>query len=169
VRLVLSSGEIEVLMTSLLDEVRYPTADFGPLYFQRWGCETCYDRLKNRRLLENFTGHRVEAVKQDFYATSFIAGLESLLTQEANDRLQAKSANNRYRQQVNHAVAFNAIKNHVIDLFYAQSDEAQLFEELTQLFLTKPVPIRPNRSVPRPKPSPHRALRFHRRFKKISF
>jgi hypothetical protein len=39
VRLVLSSGEIEVLMTSLLDEVRYPTADFGPLYFQRWGCD----------------------------------------------------------------------------------------------------------------------------------
>jgi hypothetical protein len=122
-------------------------------------------------LLENFTGTSVEAVKQDFYATIFICGLESLLTHEANDRLQAKSADNRYRQQVNHAVAFNAIKNHVIDLFYTQPDEAQLLDELTLLFLTKPVTIRPNRSVPRPKPKskPFRALRFHKRFKKISF
>jgi hypothetical protein len=43
-------------------------------------------------LLENFTGTSVEAVKQDFYATIFICGLESLLTHEANQRLQAKSA-----------------------------------------------------------------------------
>jgi hypothetical protein len=171
VRLVLSTGEIEVLISSLLDETRYPTAEFGPLYFQRWGCETCYDRLKNRLLLENFTGTSVEAVKQDFYATIFICGLESLLTHEANDRLQAKSADNRYRQQVNHAVAFNAIKNHVNDLSYTQPDEAQLIDELTLLILTKPVTIRPNRSVPRPKPKskPFRALRFHKRFKKISF
>ena len=43
VRLVtvrLKSGELEVLVTSLMDEAAYPTAVFGPVYWQRWGQET---------------------------------------------------------------------------------------------------------------------------------
>ena len=42
VRLVtvrLSSGELEVLVTSLLDESAYPTDVFGPVYWRRWGQE----------------------------------------------------------------------------------------------------------------------------------
>jgi len=169
VRLVLSSGEIEVLISSLLDEVLYPTAEFGDLYFRRWGCETFYDRLKNRLLLENFTGRTVEAVQQDFYATVFLTGLESLLTQEANEQLQLKSQHNRYQQQVNQAVSFNAIKNHGFALFYTEPDEELLLAKLTALFMMKPTAVRPNRSVPRPKFSAHRRLQFHKRFKKICF
>lgn len=158
VRLILDSGEVEVLITSLRDEKQYPTLMFGPLYFLRWGSETFYDLLKNRLLLENFSGRTVEAVKQDFYATIFISGLETLLTQEANERLQVKSEHHKYPLQVNQAVSFNALKNHVIDLFYTEPDEDLLLAKLTQLFLTKPTAVRKNRSVPRPKPSPSRRL-----------
>ena len=169
VRLTLVSGEIEVLITSLLDEEMYPTVDFGDLYFLRWGSETFYDLLKNRLLLENFTGKTVEAVEQDFHATIYISGLETLLTQEANQKLQAKSLTNRYPQKVNQSVSFNAIKNNVIDLLFLQPDEDLLLAELTQLFLMKPTLVRDGRSVPRPKPSTARSLRFHKRFKKICF
>lgn len=169
VRLVLNTGELEVLITSLLDEDLYPTAEFGDLYFLRWGSETFYDLLKTRLLLENFTGRTVEAVKQDFYATIFICGLETLLTQPANEHLQAKTQHNKYPQQVNQAVSFNAIKNHVIDLFYTEPDEEALLAKLTQLFLMKPTCVRKNRAVPRPKFSAHKRLQFHKRFKKICF
>lgn len=169
VRLTLVNGEIEILITSLLDEQLYPTADFGDLYFLRWGSETFYDLLKNRLLLENFTGKTVEAVEQDFHATIYISGLETLLTQEANQTLQTKSLANRYPQKVNQAVSFNAFKNHVIDLFFLQPDEDLLLAELTQLFLMKPTLVRDGRSVPRPKPSIARSLRFHKRFKKSCF
>jgi len=169
VRLTLTSGETEVLITSLLDEELYPTQDFGDLYFLRWGSETFYDLLKNRLLLENFTGKTVEAVEQDFHATIYISGLETLLTQEANQKLHLKSQTNRYPQKVNQAVSFNAIKNHVIDLLWLQPDEDLLLAELTQLFLMKPTLIRKGRSVPRPNPSTARSLRFHKRFKKICF
>jgi len=169
IRLTLDSGETEVLITSLLDENRYPTLEFGPLYFKRWGSETFYDLIKNRLLLENFTGRTVEAVKQDFFATIYISGLETLLTQEANDQLQDKSAHNQFTQKVNQAVSFNAIKNHVIELLFTETDTDRLFAQLTQLFKMKPTAIRPNRSVPRPKPSAHRSLRFHKRSKKVSF
>lgn len=169
VRLVLTTGEIEVLITSLLDEEVYPTAEFGDLYFLRWGSETFYDLIKTRLQLENFTGRTVEAVKQDFYATIFITGLETLLTQEANHSLLTKSAHNKYPQQVNQIVSFNAIKNHVVDLFYTEPNEDKLLAELTQLFLMKPTCVRKNRSVPRPKFSANNRLQFHRRFKKSCF
>jgi hypothetical protein len=169
VRVMLTSGEMEILVTSLLDEQLFPTADFGPLYFLRWGCETFYDLLKSRLQLENFTGRTVEAVKQDFYATIYISGLESLLTAETNQQLQAKADTNQYAQKVNQAVSFNAIKNHVFELLYLEPDEEQLLARLQQLFLIKPTSIRPARAVPRPKFSAPRRLNYHKRSKKVIF
>ncbi len=169
IRVWLPSGEMEVLITSLLDETTYPTADFGWLYSLRWADETFYDLIKNRLTLENFSGKTVEAVKQDFYATIYLSGLESLLTQQAQDTLDEKSAHNKYPQQVNRAVSFNAIKQHAFELLTSETDQNRLLEKLTQLFLLKPNLVRKNRSVPRNKPSTARRLRFHRRFKKICF
>jgi hypothetical protein len=58
VRVILDNGEVEVLVTSLMDEIRYPTAVFKALYHLRWGVETFFDRVKNRLNLENFTGFK---------------------------------------------------------------------------------------------------------------
>lgn len=65
VRVVLPTGEIEVLATSLLDEVRFPDAVFADLYHERWGSETYYDLIKNRLECENFSGKSAESVRQD--------------------------------------------------------------------------------------------------------
>jgi hypothetical protein len=169
VRVMLASGEPELLVTSLLDESRYPTAEFGRLYFLRWGTETFYDILKTRLLLENFTGKTVEAVKQDFYATIYLTGLETLLTQAAQSRLDARSASHKHPQRVNRAVSFNAIKTKAAELFATEANEEALLDELTQLFLTKPTVVRKGRSVPRPKFSAYKRLQFHKRFQKICF
>lgn len=169
VRVWLDSGEMEILITSLLDKTVYHTPEFGQLYFLRWGSETFYDLLKTRLQLENFTGKTVEAVKQDFYATIYISGLETLLTGQAQSILFDRSAANKYPQQVNQAVSFNAIKNHVIELLYTEPDEDLLLDKLTHLFLIKPTAVRKNRSVPRPKFSPSKRLHYHKRFKKICF
>ncbi len=169
VRLTLDNGDIEILVTDLLDEVKYPTAEFGLLYHLRWGVETFYGRLKTRLLLENFSGYSPEAVRQDFFATIFITGLESLLTDTAETRLQTRSTKTQHLYQVNRAVSFNAVKNHVLDLLETEPDLDTLFDKLTSLFLTDPSCTRPDRPVPRRKPSARRLLNFHRRFKKICF
>ena len=72
VRVWLKSGEMEVLVTSLLDEHVYDTAFFKELYALRWGIETFYGTIKGRLNLENFSGKSVEAILQDFHATIFI-------------------------------------------------------------------------------------------------
>src|SRR5258708_14550895 len=52
----LPTGELEVLVTSLLDETLYPTAEFLSVYHWRWGHETFHLMLKGRLELENFSG-----------------------------------------------------------------------------------------------------------------
>lgn len=165
----MANGETEILVTDLLDPVAYPTAEFGPLYHRRWGVETFYGRLKTRLGLENFSGTSVEAIKQDFFATVFITGLESVLTDTAQAQLAARSSQTQHLYQVNRVVSFNTIKNHVLDLFYTETDDDILFDKLTALFLTSPTCSRPERVVPRRSRSAWHLLNYQRRKKKICF
>ncbi|WP_269433907.1 transposase [Desulfonema ishimotonii] len=168
VSVLLETGEVGVLVTSLCDEKLWPTEIFKELYNTRWGVETFYGTLKERLNLENFTGKTVESVRQDFYSTVFISGIESVLTGEARKKLSDKDDKNEYHQLVNKAVSFNTIKNHVTDLFFGESDTEILLEKLTRLFMTNPVCERKNRKFPR-KRRPRASLNYHKRFKKIVF
>jgi hypothetical protein len=169
VRVILDTGEVEVLVTSLLDESLYPNEDFKELYNLRWGVETFYGTIKGRLNLENFTGKSVEAVRQDFYSTIFISGLESMLTEDAQQELDEKTPGNKHPQKVNKNVSFNAIKNHAVELFYKEQDTAVILEKLTQLFKVNPVSVRNQRKVPRKKSKPRALLNYHKRIKKICF
>ncbi len=164
VRVRLRTGEWEVLVTSLRDEVAYPTAGFLELYHWRWGVETFYGVLKTRLDLENFSGTGAETVRQDFHAAVYLTGLETILTGAAQAQLDAKET--RHPQTVNRAVSFNAIKHHALDLLWSDLDTQPLIERLTALFLTHPTCARPQRRPPRRKTSARALLDFHRRQKK---
>jgi len=168
VRVRLSTGEYEVLVTSLLDDYLYPTEGFLELYHLRWGIESFYGLLKTRLELENFTGIGVEAVRQDFHATVYLSGLESLLTDTAQAMLDAKAT--QYPQTVNRAVSFNAVKNLALDLLLGGRCETDLLlEQLTALFLTNPCLKRGHRNPPRKNSSTRVLLNFHKRQKKHCF
>lgn len=164
VRVRLSTGEGEVLVTSLLDEESYPTAGFLELYGLRWGVETFYGLLKTRLGLENFTGHGAEAVRQDFHATVYLTGLEAILTGDAQAHLDAKEV--RHPQTVNRAVSFNALKHRALDLLASDLDTGPRLDQLTALFLTNPTLDRKDRKPPRRKSSARILLNFQRRQKK---
>jgi Transposase DDE domain len=164
VRVRLSTGEWEVLVTSLLDETRYPTEGFRELYGLRWGLETFYGILKTRLDLENFTGLTAEAVRQDFHATVYLTGLEAILTADAQQHLDAKKT--LHPQTVNRAVSFNAIKHQALELLCSDLNTTELAERLTALFLTSPTTDRPQRNPPRKKSSSRALLDFHKRRKK---
>jgi hypothetical protein len=167
VRVLLDTGEWEVLVTSLLDEPLYPTADFKALYRLRWGIETFYGILKTRLELENFSGLSVESVKQDFYATLYLTGLESILTADAQDQLDQRPT--QHRQTVNRGVAFNIIKNQAFDLLNSSISSHKLLKKMTALFLQSPNTDRKGRNPPRQQSSAHRLLNYHKRKKKHCF
>jgi hypothetical protein len=167
VRVTLETAEHEVLVTSLIDEVLYPTADFKELYYKRWGTETYYDVLKTRLNLENFTGKTAESVYQDFYATIYLTGLESIVTSDINAELSLKET--KHKQQVNRVVSFNAIKNQALEILFNDSDTEEIIEKLEKLFLTNRTCSRENRNSPRKKKSSHSLLDYWKRRRKHTY
>ena len=141
VRIVLADGEVEVLATSLLDQKRYPLKDFKKLYYKRWKIETFFQAIKSRLAVDNFTGRTVEAIKQDFFSTLFVSGLETILSAEVNGELAAKRT--RYRQQVNKVISFHAIKDSIILLMFDPPDDFE--ERVRRLFMINPTLQRPDR------------------------
>lgn len=165
----LSSGELEVLATNLLEESLYPTGCFAQLYHYRWGIETFYNVLKSRLDLGNFTGLTAEAIRQDVYATVFVSNLESILIAPANQQLQEHSATLKNPQQVNHAVSFHGLKRQIIALLAGPKPVPEVIEELQEIFLANPTSKRPERKVPRKKPSAWRSYYYQRHVKKVVF
>jgi hypothetical protein len=167
VRVTLDNGEYEVLVTSLLDQQKYPTAIFKELYYLRWGIETFYGILKTRLNVENFSGYSPEAIRQDFFAAVFLTGAETILTEDAEADLKKQSGG--HPKKVNKAVSFNAIKEHAFELFYSKAPDEERLAELTKLFMTSPTRVLKDRNPPRNNPSSHRILGFWKRQRKTVF
>jgi hypothetical protein len=169
IKIVLSSGEIEVLATSLLDETIYPTKEFKYLYSLRWGVETFFSKIKGRLALENFTGKTVESIYQDFWSTVFISNLETIMTEDIEEELNAKKLPEAKQQKINKAVSFNIIKNMAFEIFLNESDKDKVTYRLTKLFVMNTVTVRENRKVPRKNISDTQSLNFQKRARKHVF
>lgn len=172
VRLVtvrLSTGELEVLATSLLDETVYSVDALAAGYWERWGHETYYGRLKGRLDLEHSSGQTVEAVTQDFHATVLLSNVESVVIGPARERLAERSATRKQPAQVNRAVSVHAIKYRLIELLSSRVSAERVLSELTEWFMANPVSMRPGRKVERRKSSPARSYHFQRRVRKFVF
>ena len=172
VRLVtvrLKSGELEVLVTSLLETVAYPTEALAEVYWQRWGHETYYGRLKGRLDLEHGSGQTVEAVEQDFHATVLLSNVESVVIGPAQAQLTERTAGRRQPAQVNRAVSVHALKYRLIELLSSRVPAERVLGELTTWFQANPVSVRPGRQVQRRKFSPSRSYHYQRRVRKMVF
>ena len=165
----LPTGELEVLVTSLLDEATYPTDDFLELYHFRWGHETYYGRLKGRLDLEHWNGETEVAVRQDFWATVFLANVESVLSQPAQAQLRTLSATRQHPVQVNRADSFHALKSRVLDLLASDIPAEDVIGQLQQWFAANPVSVRPERMAPRRAPSLARSYHFQRHVRKAVY
>jgi hypothetical protein len=165
----LSTGELEVLVTSLLDETLYPTPEFSGLYHRRWHHETYHQRLKGRLDLENWSGQTVEAVRQDVQAAVLVSNVESVLSQEAQEELSAHDATRQYPAQVNRAVSYHALKERMLDLLWSRRPIQQVLEEIQRWIQSNPVSVRPDRSPPRRKQSFHRSYHYQRNLRKTVF
>jgi hypothetical protein len=165
----LETGELEVLATSLLDEVAYPSGEFKALYWRRWGHEIFYGALKGPLDLEHFTGKTVHAVEQDFQATLLLSNVERVVVGPAAEKLAERSLGKNNELRVNRAVSFHALKSRMIELLASQVPVEEVLQTLTGWFLHAPVSVRPERKVPRRKPSPSRSYHHRRRVHKVVF
>ena len=148
IKVLLESGEVELLMTSLLDNEVYPYDCFKMLYFMRWGVEIFYDRVKNILLVENFSGLTKHAILQDFHCAMFISNVQSLIIEEAQTEVDKKNFNRKYDYKINSSVSLGFMKNRILNLFINKGAQSAL-EELEDILVKQIIPIRKGRKFNR--------------------
>lgn len=149
VRVELPGGEVEILLTSLADLVKYPNNIFKKLYFMRWGVETFYDEFKNKIKAEHFSGYSQHSVLQDFYAALFVSNIQSLVIGELNDELAAENESTKYQYKINTNLSYGFLKNRILELFLSDRDMSIIIGELRNLIKRHTIPIRPGRKYHR--------------------
>lgn len=170
IRVKLDNGEVEVLLTTLLDSALYPRSEFKQVYGWRWGEETFFGRVKNIFEAERWSGTSVVAIKQDFYGVLFLASLESVLRKSDDEALRKESQERETKSEakVNHCVSYVALVERVVQLLVGKQSVEEVLEELHHLFRTSPTRRRLGRKVERRKGLRYAyRLRFHKYVKKI--
>lgn len=171
IKFTLESGEVEVLLTTLCDRRRYPTAEFKEVYHWRWDEEGFFDRVKNIFEVERFSGFSETAIKQDFFGVIFLTTLESILTKGPQSELaeQDRRRQNKTRAMVNRSVSYVSLVDRAVQLLAdPRTDPEEVLEELQFLFKKDPTRNLKDRKFERKKFNHAARLRFHRYRKRIS-
>jgi hypothetical protein len=171
IKFTLESGEVEVLLTTLCDRRRYPTAEFKEVYHWRWNEEGFFDRVKNIFEVERFSGFSETAIKQDFFGVIFLTTLESILTKGPQSELAEKDRRrrNKTRAMVNRSVSYVSLVDRAVQLLAdPRTDPEEVLEELQFLFKKDPTRNLKDRKFERKKFNHAARLRFHRYRKRIS-
>jgi hypothetical protein len=161
IKIVLPTGEIETLLTTLTEE-QLSREKAGEVYFKRWGVEGAIDFIKSKLELENFSGKTEHSVLQDFYATMFMANLALACAELAGEKITEadKDKELKYKRQANR----NRVVSKLRDYFFAMITESDreirmsMFDKLIEKMAEHPLSIVPDRSPPRKAP---RKKRFH--------
>jgi hypothetical protein len=155
----LSTGEQEILLTSLIDKKRYPYKIFKEFYFKRWGIEEQYKFYKAELELENFSGMTCHAVEQDFHATVLAGNARALLAIESERELglDENIRQKKYDYKVNKNVSMGKLKNEFVFILLNHHSSIEDFcNETKKIMKRNLIPIRPGRTFKRKRKHPHR-------------
>jgi hypothetical protein len=144
VKVKLPTGEVEILLTSLYCEKLFTIADLKYLYGLRWGIETTYGKQKNQQQMEQFSGHRIICIQQDYAAGLFVANLQSLIEKQCENYLQKINTRRKYRYRINRNVSWASLKYNVVKLFL-QNEPEEILLKLQEAFERNIEPVRPGR------------------------
>ncbi|MFT4588479.1 MAG: hypothetical protein ACI8QF_002581 [Limisphaerales bacterium] len=148
VRVVLDTGEVEVLFTNLLTAQKWPAELFGELYHCRWGVESEYRRWQSTLEIDRWSGKSVATVEQDFHACILTSNLAQIFANEADEEVQEQTEGRKHKYQVNRIRALGIMAGHIWKLLYCRKLQA-LVQKLIQRMTRNPGAIRPGRKFPR--------------------
>jgi hypothetical protein len=158
IKVKLPTGEIELLITSLLDKKLYKHKIFKSFYFKRWGIEESYKALKSLFEIENFTGITQVAINQDFFATLFSNMHSIMINAATQERVEEYNIQKRrkYQYKINRSFAISSMKDELIYLIVTNGDIEAFYAKMLDTITTNFTPIKPNRSFDRKRDSRHK-------------
>lgn len=153
VKVTLSTGQTEILITDIMAD-KLSGADMGDIYFKRWGIETHFNALKHQFEIENFSGETPTVIEQDFYATTLLSNMASIIEQDAQEEVQAQNVKRKYDEyKINHNILVGKLKNKLVEVLLEDDGETRetLYRRLVAELTRNIVPVIKGRSHPRKK------------------
>ena len=148
-------GTTETLLTNL-PETLLPRENAAELYFKRWAVETAFDTLKSKLQLENFSGKTEVSVRQDFYATVYLAGFVMICAEDANKIIEHadQGKNLKYTRKANLNRSIYYLRERFWRILLEDDPVVRnaLLDHLCHDIAQHPEPIRPGRSPVRNTP-----------------
>lgn len=114
VKIETNCGQSEVLITSLLDQEKYPLNVFQELYHQRWFVEEDYKIMKSRLEIENFSGLSIEAIQQDIHAKVLTKNIAAIAIVEADIIAKEKYQHRKSQYRINCTYALSQLKDNIV-------------------------------------------------------
>lgn len=148
-KVVLNSGEVELLVSNLFEQKTIDEACMKQLYAMRWGVEEGFKKLKPTMKLEQFGSRRYEGIYQEFYAHTFMMNLVGIIGREAEPLIERKTQGRKLKYKYNWKNAFRFVRERFADLFYKAKfidGLSILIEQVSESIIA----IKNNRSFLRP-------------------
>jgi len=164
VKILLKTGETELLATSLTDQQKYSTEDINELYHCRWGVEEGFKNLKPKMKVEQFGTRKPEGVLQEFYAHIFCMNLIGLFGQQADKIIKQKTKHRKLTYQYNWQNTFRMVRENIVEWLTSINVEA-LIEKLINSISYTMTAVKPDRSFVRDSRNMKKKLRttqFHK-------
>jgi Transposase DDE domain len=150
VKIELSTGETEILMTNLDDS--FTAEDLAEIYRLRWGIETAYNYFKNTFMLGTFSGYSPTAVKQDIWCVLIMYNLQTILQYDCQKELEAINKKRKADYKINRNVGAGSLRNLLKDLFLvAKNKLQQTIKHIQNLYMASLEKVKPNKEEREPK------------------
>jgi hypothetical protein len=150
VRVELESGESEVLITSLIDTVKFPYQHFAELYHDRWPIEEDYKVMKCRIEVENFSGKIPLTVYQDFHAAVFSKNITAMLVASTRKNVASATTSRILAYKSNFTQALSTMRDTIVVLLRGSRKAIlKIISDLLETIAKAVEPVRPGRKYPR--------------------
>lgn len=150
IKLKLPSGITETLVTNLYDK-NYKKEEIFKLYFERWKIETKYGELKNRMLVENFSGKKPITLEQDFYAALLCSNIVAIIKKIIDYQIEKENLLKelKHRYQANRSYLIGVVIDHIVELIRTSRGRCKTIRVIIDKGKMQRSEIRPNRTSER--------------------
>ncbi|MBX2927523.1 MAG: IS4 family transposase [Saprospiraceae bacterium] len=150
IRIILSTGETEVLLTTLLDKKRFRWVHFAEIYRLRWGIETCFFVIKSYFELANFSTYTTNNCWQDIYSHFILYNIQTVLSLPLQPQIKRINARRKFDYQANRNVSAGLLKRFLIKFFLsARETFKEHYASYCRQILQSLEPLRPGKNKER--------------------
>ena len=144
IRVDLPTGEVEVLLTNLMDRRKWPAKHFKALYAKRWGVETCFHVLKSYFQAALFSSYSFIGVSQDLWAIFALFNIQSACQRALKVKLKKLNRNRKWNYRLNRNVGLGYLKRFIAWLLiHPLKQLGKRLNRLLDLILSATEPVRP--------------------------